>query len=593
MIIFQTDKVKVNLTNKGIRLNENSDYFSNQTSKSYSFPFEVKLDEEIALLLGLVNVPTVNSYSPKIYGTLILDRVFYDAYISIGEVKEHSAEITLYYGKEVLSVFDKKLSELPFGQVEMTGYLPAHAKDLLTKSWPEATHNFPKMFREDIKQKSNYKYFEYFINNYQDVSGTWKFPVNAEEIIEGETVSANRNVMAPFPYLLEIFKVAFASEGLEVKGDFMNDEFYRKVLLVPQLFFEQFAGTDFENFSFSYYTSQEDLNGQTINVYIKQLDPASSGSYTLKMRLNFSNALAKYFKLTITQGPDTLYEAFSENTQVTIDETLRITSTAGSGTDPIIVTLKLSLISASLEPFNRFTYEYKEGDLNIFPTAYSLADFMPDMTFREFVNKIKSWLNLRFEYTDNAVYISYLDDYINTVVFEDKSYLQDPKHVRVINQNNLFKLSYPDATEVLVNKNGQTYSSKDYLDNEIEELEIEAQPLEVYDNEGIVTAVYPEDEEDLMFCLYDGLVNNDNLAVDNIGGVRLTIQDLYNTRFKNWLRFRANSEVIKDKFFLHITDTYTLKTGVFKYNKKQLVKSISKKRVSDEYWSVEAESETL
>lgn len=592
MIIFQTDEAKVNLTNKGIRFNEESDYFSNRTSKSYSFPFVVKLDEEISVLLGLINVPSVNSYKPKIYGTLIIDRMFYEAYISIGEVTKDTAEITLYYGKEVLPVFDKKLNELPFGPVQMTGYLPAHAKDLLTKSWPEATHNFPKMFREDIKQKSNYKHFEYFINNYQDVSGTWMFPNNQQEIIDGETVSANRNVMAPFPYLLEIFKVAFASEGLQAKGAFMNDEFYKKVLLVPQTYFEQFAVTEFENYSFSYYTSQEDLDGRTINVYTKQHAPSSSGSYVLKFRINFSNALAQYFNLKITQGGETLYEATSENTQVNIDETLRISSSSGGG-DPIIVTLKLSQVSASIETFNTFTYLYKEGDLNVFPGAYSLADFMPDMTFREFINKIKSWLNLKFEYTDNAVYIDYLDDYINTVVFEDKSHLQDPYRSRIINQNNLFKMTYPNGTKVLVNKHGQTYSDKDYIDSEIEELEIEALPLEVYDNKGIVTAVYPEEEEDLMFCIYNGLVNNDNLAIDNINGEKLTIQEVYNTRWTNWLRFRANSEVIKDRFFLHITETYTLKTGIFKYNKKQLVKSISKKRVDNEHWQVEVESETL
>jgi len=592
MIVFQTSEVKINFTNKGIRFNEESDFFSNQTSKSFSFPFNVKLDSDVAVLLGLVNISSVRSYKSKIYGYLTIDSVFYDAYIAIGEIKNNQVELTIYYGKEVLPVFDKKLNQLPFGVTNTASNLPTFAKAQLNKSWPEATHNFPKMFREDISQKSNYTYFENFVNNYIN-DGGWDFPVNTIDLIEGENVAVNRNVMCPFPYLMEIFKVIFASEGLEIRGDFVNDDFYKKVCLVPKNYFEQYAVSQFDNYSFSTFTSQETINGTTINVYQKQHTPLVVGSYSLKFRLNLSNAIAQYFHLKITHGSNTLYEASSTNKQVTINEEISLNIINTTVFDPIIVVLKLSYQAASIVNFNSFTYQHKEGQLNVFPTAYNIADFMPDMKVRDFINKIKSWFNLKFDYTDNAVSIDFLDDYVNALVFEDKSHLESPDVKRVINKNNLFKLTYKDGSEVMVDKNGQTYSDKDFSDSEIETIDIEALPLKVIENYNVVTAVYPNDDTDLMFCLYDGTVASENIAVDSINGVKLDLQHQYDLRWSNWLRFRANAEILKDTFFAHVWETFNFKNGIFKYNKNQLAKSISKKRVNDLYWEIEVESETL
>jgi hypothetical protein len=593
MIIFQAPDWQYDLTDHNIGFNEPNDYFSDKITKNVSFPFNVKLHEELAEKLGLVNIDNVSSYKSKIYGYLIMDRNFYDAYIAINEIKGDKAELTLFYGKETLKVFDKKLSDLPFPVINALSGLPAFAKSQITKSWPEATHNFVKVFRPGLKQNSNYEYFEKFVNNYINTAGTWAFPENTIDVIDGQNVSVNRNIMCPFPYLMEILRVGFASEGLELKGDFVNDTLNQKIIHIPKNFFEQLAVSQFENYSFTTQTSQTTVNGQTINVYQHIHTPTNEGSFTIKFKINLSDAMAKYFKLTIVQNNVTLYEAFSQNNEVIIDKTVDINIVNTTVFNDIVVKLELTAQNVSIANFNSFSYEYKEGQLNVFPSAYSLSSFMPNIIFRELINRLKSWKNLKFDYTNNAVYINYLETALGQFNFNDISHLQSPEPTRLLNKNNLFKLTYPNGDKVLVNKNGQTYSESEFVDEEIEQMEIKVLPLSVKSNNDTITAVYPEDEEDLMFCLYNGPVNDDNLATDNILNRKLDLQHIYNENWKRWLKFRANSESYKTSFYMHITEDLNIKEGVFKHNKNHLITNVLKKRVHDEYWKIDLETETF
>lgn len=593
MIKFQTLQYELDLSNLPISFNEISNRFETQTVKSYSLPFNMELTHGIIEKLGLVTVDNIVDYEDKIYGSLILDDEFYDAYIAINEVVGNKAELTLYYGKETLKVFDKKLKELPFNTTVASGGLPTFAKAQLTKSWPEATHNFPKVFRPELKEEANYERFEGFINNYIDNAGTWEFPINTNDLIEGEQVDVNRNIMAPFTYLLEVLRVGFKTEGLDIRGDFVNDALVQKLLLVPKNYFEQYAATQFLNYSFSNFTFQETINGQTINVYRQIHTPISIGAYSINIRVNMSNVLAKYFSLTITQNGIELYSAFSQNNEVSIDTEVQININDVNVLDDIIVEMKLSNQTEAIAAYNEFKYEYTEGQLNIFPSIYNIANYMPDITFRKLVNFLKTWLNLDFTYTDKAVYINYLEQEFSKLTFRDHSHLQQVDPKRTINKNNLFKLTYPDGQEVLVNKNGQTFTATDYIDNEIEKIEMEVLPLKIRDNQGNLTAVYPKDEEDVMLVLFNGPVDNNNLCVDKINNISLSLQDVYNLHYKNWLRFRANSETYTDSFFMHISEVYNIDQGSFKYNKNHLIKSIDRKRVNEKYWKVDVESETL
>ncbi|MFI1770979.1 hypothetical protein [Thalassobellus citreus] len=592
MIKFQTNTWEWDVSNLQLTFNETSDLFSDKISKSFSFPAKVKLTPKVAVKLGLVNYSVIKSYKKKIYGYLTIDRNFYDAYISINDVVGDVAEIVFYYGKEVLPVFDKKLNLLQFGVMVASSGLPVFAKAQISKSWPEATHNFPKIFREEIKQRSGYEGFEYFVNNYVNNS-SWEFPVNSIDNVEGVPTTVNRNVMQPCPYLLEILKTIFKTEGLEIRGEVVSHPLIKKIVMVPKLFFEKYSVSQFEDYSFDMYTRQQTISGKTINVYEHIHTPLSVGSYSIKFRINMSNATASFFQLKITQNDVVLYEASSVNKQVSINETLDINIVNTSVFDDIKVELKLYEQYNSIANFNNFTYEFKEGRKNVFPDAYTIADFMPDMVCREFVNRVKTWLNLKFDYTHTSVYISFLDNALENLIYQDKRHLEQPEPKRGLIENNLFKLSYPDKQEVLFSAEGQIYDSTDFVDQETQKIEMKVLPLEVTDNYNSVTAVYPKDEQDLMFCLYDGLVGNEPLAAQKVNNISLSLQDIASNFWVKWLKFRANSETYKDTFKKHISEPYNIKEGLFKYSKKHIIKSIRTKRINDEHVQVDVESETF
>lgn len=596
MIIFRTNAWDWDLTNYGLTFTEESSYFEDVLTKSYSFPITVELNQDVAYKLGLIHLQGITKYRNKVFGILSIDNEFYDAYIAINKVKGTSAEITFFYGKETLSVFDKKLKDLPFAVSVAPGNdLRAYAKTLLSSTWPTASHQFVSVYRDELSSKSNYKHFEGWVNQmfYSEGLSDWFYRHNINEVEEGTTVAKNRNVMAPMTYMLEVLRVGFKTEGLDLRGELPSTDFFKKVLLVPKNFMEQYAVTQYLNYSFSAYTYQEQMGNTTLNVYKQTHSPQNEGSYSLKIKVNMNAVMAQYFYLQVTQDGTSIYEVETQNQQVVINETLDITVDSTQVLDDIVVTMKLVQQPENISNFNNFTYEYREGQLNIFPSVYTIADYLPDLTFREYFNIIKNWLNLKVDYTENAVYLNFLENALSNFRFIDRSHLEIPEPDRVTNKNNLFKLNYPDDSQVMVNSEGQTFSDADFTKEETEELNFEVLPLKVETNFGKTTATYPEDEEDIMLLLYNGAVDGENIAVHTVNNRTLSVQDIYDWLWTKWLTFRANSEKVTDTFEMHYTEAIDLTEGEYKYNTRRLILSCRKKRISNEWYEVELTAETF
>lgn len=593
MIIFQTEKHQIDLSNLPITFNEVNDFFSSNITKSFTYPFDIDVNDDVFEKISLINIDNISKYTSKIYGTLIIDTNFYEAYISINEVKADEAELTIFYGKETLDVFEKNITDLPFPTTSISSSLPVFAKAQITKSWPEATHNFPMVFREGIKEDANYDLFENFINHYKFNGTDWEFPINSIDLIEGESTIVNRNVMAPFPYLMEVLRVAFKTEGLEVRGSFADNTFNHKILMVPKKYFKEYSTNELLDYSFSNYTSQEVVENKTVNVYRQVHTPTAAGTYTLAMRINMSSYVARYFKLTVVQNGVTLYSAFSENKDVNINETLNINVYTAAFFQDIEVELRLYYQTTEISAFNRFNYRFTEGQLNMFPTSYNIVDYLPKMSVKKLLNMLKTMFNISFTYTENAVYIDYLESQMEQFIFKDLSHTEQEKPQRILNKNNLFKISYPDKQEILVDKLGQTYSEASYVSEEIEKIEIDILPLKVSTNLDVLTAVYPTDDEDVMLMLYNGVVENKPVGMDKIDNQSLSLQDTYDLYYRKWLTFRANAETYRDKFIIHKSERINITEGVYKYNKHHLIKSLTKQQINEDYWSIELESETL
>lgn len=589
MVIFQTlDGFQYDLTGHGLTFNEESPLFSEETKSNFVLPFKAPLDSELATRLGLVTENNVTSYSRRIDGFLIVDQEFYDAYLNIYDIGDEDMEIRLFYGKEVLEVFNKRLSELPFPIVDTNDDLDDFSLQALGREWPDITHNFPMVYRPNITEVSDYGYFNGYMNwRTEDLT---LFRPNSNILVDGELVPRNRNVVCPMPYLLEVFKVAFKSAGLEIRGDFVNHPVIRKILFVPKKYFEYYSDPLVRAvYSFS-VTSNINNDLQT---FTRTHNPTKNGTYTLHARLSFPKGVTKNFIFSVTYNGKTYYSAEVMNEGVNIDELIEINVKDDTFT-PIEVKLSIDKQQRSIEGYTHFVYDFREGRVNVFPQKYSLKEVMPEMKFRTFYDAIVKWLNLDVVFYENSVYLNFKDNSIQKLVYDDHSGFEDPKKGRGVMNNNLYKLTYPNGKKLMVSKSGQIYDDSGYTVSEINNIDFDVLPLNVLQTNGILTGTWPGDSEaSIILGLYDGIQSGQAVTVESVNGFDLSLQAVYEGFHKFWLSFRTNSETYKDKFFMHVSNILNMRKGSFRYNKKHLIKRVRKTRVNDEYWQVNLESESF
>lgn len=717
MIVFQAGNYRADLSKYNISLNEESNMFKDNMIKSYSLPFTADLDDELFVKLGLPNIDNVTSFESVIRGYLIVDDRYFESELIVGEIIDQSVEIVIYYGEEVLSVYATDMKNLPW-PIIITADLKASAKAMLTKTWPETSHNFPKVYRPEIKEESDYEAFEYFMNNYngstfvenivgnkQTVIDTFNYDLKDDDDIVSEILIGvyekeyvlenvgtyylnyqfnflesftsyfrlriikqkgsqttelynivlqnqdinlddqlqidvdytnqsdtiiiilsiertltsitpfnelefvfedpnvvtfqNKNVMVPCPYLLEMIAHGYKSAGKKVRGNLFEHEKLKKAIYIPENYMEVFKGSTFDSFQFDRPTRNEEEGNIAYGIYEKIYTLNFLGSYNLKINLNLDPVFASYFSLKVIQvtidpyNDIVLYEASSTNNRVNISEEIIINVDTLAQFDNLKIELKLKNYSGSISQYNSFEYSFQEGRLNTFPNSYSLANFMPDLTFGEFINAIKNWLNLEIKPIEDYVYINFVKDEIAAFNIVNHSHLEAIKPKKKRNTDRVFKLIYTNKKEVMVDYSGQIYSDVEKRNHDIIKIEMEVQDAIVEQNHGVVTGVYPEDPDGMLFALYNGLKSNQNICIDKINNSSLRVEDIYEEFWREWLMTRTNNFTFKDRFIAHESEILNMRTFIFKYNQRLLPILYNKKRTMSEYWDVEMQAESF
>lgn len=592
MIAFQekNDGWQIDLTAYGMTFNEFSDYFTKISQKNYSFPISLELDDELSEKLNLLDIENVTGFKVRIEGYLIVDNEFYETYMLIKEAEGDKVELSFFYGDEILAVFGQKLKNLPFPIIDTSEIgLNSYSQLQLSKEWPEATHNFPKVYRPQLKERENYNAFLGWVNN-RSPAGFFTNEIRSDA--DGDAVN-NFNVVCPMPYLLEILKVGFATEGKQIRGEFIEDALVRKTVIIPQKFFEYYSDpTQRDYWRFSTSPVEELIDGDIRKIHSLTRVPEKNGTYSLEIKLNIPKNFFTYFKLTINYGDDEVLGVIVKNNAIALDRKLDF-NVENDIFKPILIRIETSNTVRSIENYNSFKFDFNGGKLNVFPEVYSLADIMPDMLFRTFYNAVKEFYNLDATFVDNAVYLNYLDNSMQKLVYDDHTEYQIKKPTRKLGVNNLFKLTYPDKSQILINKNGVTYNENEYSDSETTTIDFSILPVNVVQNEDVLTGVHPENENELLIGIYDGLQNSEALLLKSYSGRDYTIESVYENHHKHFISFRANAEVVKEKFTMSVHEPFNLKKGSFKYNKKHLIKTLVKRRIGKNLWQVDAEMESF
>ncbi len=589
MIAFQNSDKFIDLTRFRLTFNEENSAFIDGIIKNYSFPFSLRLYEELAIGLGFSNVEDVTGEPRQIDGLLIIDDDFHDAYIEINRRVGDRLEMTLYYGKELLEVYDLNLRQLPWPSIISLNFND-HAKDLINKTWPETTHIFPMIFREQLKQEVNYDAFQYFVNHFD---GTNYLQNDIDTSVTPNVIN-NRNVMAPAPFVMAIFKQIYAYEGKEVIGDFIDHPILRKMVLQPKAFMENFDSTTFQQWSFDYPTEQNNFG----NVYERSITVTLKGTYRLKAKINMNSSIANTFSFDVALirpggQIDTVYSASGFNQNINIDEEIEININEDNQYQDLRVRISMTQIAISIEPFNSFTFQFWEGGLNVFPPSYTLADFVPDMKVREFVNQFKNLFNLDIDINESFVSIGFMEETLRSMTYDDLTEFQEKNPKIRYDRNNIYQLKLADGTKISVDSQGLNYSLDFDRRADVEDIEVEGAFSEIEENESILTAKHLAEPFEISIAIYDGPLDDIPLLTDQVDGTKLNLSYIYDYFYRWWLDFRTRSINYVTKFKTHITRDIDLKKGTFIYNRKHLVRKVRKRRVEQEFWEYEVESETL
>lgn len=593
MIKFQSDIFELDCSAYGVSLNEENDIFTDNIHKKYSLPGTIT-DPELISQIAILMVDNISGPVTKIKGRLLFPDRHFPATLFLGEIKGQRTEFSFTYGGSDLAIMDTPLKDLPWPKIIQLN-IANYANTVKNLSWPATAFNFPMLYKPEIAEKTNYAAFEKFVNNH---NGT-VYLENSVNNEGAEPVYLNKNVLAPFPYLLEIVRFGFLQEGKRIFGEVLENPVLKKALYIPKNYLEKFRGNEYVQFSFSTPTGTETVFDRFVyGVYEKKLTPTSIGTYEIDFNLNLDPVLADYFEFNIYREDalsavrTNIYQALSEKNRVRIEEKFTVNIETNTQFDHIVIQLKLRHTPENISAFNNFEYSFKGGQLNEYPSIFSLANFMPDMTFGEYLSTLETWLNMEIEVHDNYAELKFIQNSILKKHTENHEHLEIPGKVFKYNSNRLYRLSYANGEKVLYNINGQIYSDLDEEGDEIIDIEMKVAPAIIESNENVITAVAPAEASKIDFCVYDGPVNGKPVCSATLQRL-LSLQNVFKLWWELWLSFRVRSKTYKESFECSVYERIFLEELSRKYNELHLIRKLSKKYVSEQTMKVEIESETF
>ncbi|MCG8734023.1 hypothetical protein [Tenacibaculum finnmarkense] len=579
---------RLDLTDVNITLVEENPMFFNYFVKRYTWPFSKQLDDKTTASFGFLDLDNVIKYATKFHGTLIIDDVFNEAYLVISQLNNGKMEGSIYYGKETNVLFSEKLSTLPFKLIS-TDQLFVHAKETITKSYPDVGYNFPMIIDIEKKKNSNYEQFEGIVNNFEDGD----FKTNYNTVVAGEKIINNNNLLIPMPYLMEVLKVGFATKNIIMNGSFVSDTVNNKILLYTDKILEKFYSGLISDFQLIVGTEVWKDNYVKSN-YSRTQRITEVGTYTINILMAFPNDI-QILDFNVTYKGEVIYRSTKNN----INKKLLINAEDSDALGSIKFSLKLQKYSAdvsvgigNISAYNNISFDLKDGELNVFPNTFSLSQLMPDITFGAFLNKVKNWLNLEITFDKNVVNINYIEQKFLETDLKDERHLEPINVSRVFNQNKLYELK-DHLNALYISSDGLQDDSQGYKLEDITTIDVGFKKMRRTSLNGVFTATKTKEEDGFSFVLFDGLQNGMPVTVDEIDGRNFSLEENYERNWRKWLQFRLNSETYKDKFPAHILEKFQIGAGRFKYNKKHLYKSIKRKRISNNHWQLDVESETM
>jgi hypothetical protein len=629
-IVEKNGLFELDLTVYGISLVENNNWFKGNSFVKYSFPFNLKLNENLIQVFGYFlddnNTFTENKFDVTHY----LGNQKSLATLEIEGIEGKEMEATLSYGLDEFTNWQTSLQELDLLNITVTNIYD-HAKNVLFANDKTIGYQFPQIHTlkyERFNEETNtiepindtWSTFLGIINNYRhselNENGISSDIVNAfYENTHTELDFANRNIIQPAVYFRYILKVGFAMNGLTLKGDAITSSLFDKLMLFADVdYFKQTSAFKsvviIEHPNYDYIEDNGTYGMQYI--YNDIISLKASTKYKITGEISFfrnnldSNSFGrvryKSAVLANVLGPDTgtfvKTEVLIELSTNDDDVGQYLILEASDRVRPYIGNGKVfNLIIEEIIGGTDYNPEIIENRNSV-----NLKKAVPNINFGKFVTLCEDWFHMEKKIEGSDIYMNFIENQINYNNAVDLSNFEVLKPIKKPNKQQAYALKFKDyealpifkKNQVFVDKNGVDFSPET-IPEDAEVIELDVIPLPNFSRNLIKTAyMFNSLGDSQMYAfMYNDMTHpviGLNLTIDNS---EITLQSIYEDYYKKWFNFLMNSINYNWIFKMYLEKITSIDKKVFAYGRYHVIKTIDKTQLSEDLFEVEIETKTL
>lgn len=593
---FYTETFELELGKQKLNLQENNSRFNDKSFTKFTFPFEVNIEERFIHAIGDFQSKDSTGLSNIINGFFLHENKISEAKLTILSIQGAKLVGQIDFGFEDIPNFDKKLSELPLAKFNVDD-IHTYAKQICEKKWPEVNFNFPRMYSD--KYSPDNEIWDAFDGYYNDLK-----PDGSEmrrNYIDQDLNIFNVNIIHPCPHPIYILQTGFGDKGLKLKGDILTD---------PDLLQRWvFSGTEYftllsqRRYTLTVAENDYDFSNLSGANYVKELKILKKGNYRIKGFFNGRKVKGTNIGQIITNS--NLLWSFNSNTYDVVnyyfdfnfyaDEDnkslffilMRVSSATGFGT-----VISAEAISTDLDGGDG-----EESNVVTNKNEIDLTRAVPEITFGDYVNRIKNWLNYEIDVVGKDVYMNKLNKDPENIKSFQQYEKTEPKRTLLNQRSYLIKFADLDndvkQNSMYYDASGTKINGEPKTDTTTIEIDAYAMPVELAKPGGYTTAIVKKDSSSTLALVgYDGLTDNQNNAKNPPG---LAFPELWEKNWYKHLRQRLYGSKYEDSFLAYVEDIsqFSIKNYIYWHNNVHQISSWGKEMVTPDVYKINITTETI
>lgn len=600
------------LTNIPINVEESNSKVADSMFTKFTLPFESIANSDFIKMYGDYLSNESNNLKNKIVGKFQFENKLHDAERFVQSIQGNKLTNQIDFGFEELPNFDKKLSELPLESFDVTD-IHIYAKEIAGKTWPQTNFNFPRIYTK--KYSPDQQIWRSFDGYYNDLKSD-----GAEmrrNYVDNNGDIFNLNIIHPTPHPIYILMAGFQDAGLELQGDIISDPVLQKKWI--------FSGTEYfgkvNQFSnevrvlsnesiksewkdhINYvrileftYGKEENLNFQDLVFVNVTFRAKVQAKWTLKFKVRINGNDIFSHEEYYTEYSDVI-KTFQTSINVNFAKISFHVEGAVVGINEAYEVIKYELKSNSIITVES---EAQDFDNSLVKNAnkIDLKKAVPDMTFGEYFNILKNWLNYDLDIVDNIAIMNKIntEEISNVKDFTDYE-TKYPKRTFLNKKSWLLKFDELDndvkKDSLFFDSAGVKINGTENEETNVIEINGYVMPVKLPKENGYNTAMVMKDSSNTLALVdYDGLKNGQNNANS---ASDCDFPDLFETHWKRWLQMRLNGQEFNWSATIKIwhMSLYNIKDYIYAYNNIHIIKNWSKNKISRDYYQVEFTTETI